>query len=610
MAQLARNFRILFVVLIAVGLSACSSVSTKKSPSEVSSNPYYDGNQAPEAMRPPQDFSTDKVLLDPLYLNTQADYHYTLGESYSLEGSADRAIEEFKLTLVYDPNSAKVRLRLASEYVRKGMISEALEQAKTAVQNEPNYYEARVLYAGILASLKVYDEAEAEYKTTIARFPDKKDAVLHYGALLAEEKKYDESIAQFMSLTKDKNYETPHIPYYYAGRVYSEVKNYSSAEECYVKSLLSKPDFEESVLALGRLFEDTKKRERTLQLFETFQDKQGPSERVAELLARLYLEDEEYEKAYRQYEIIEAADGANLNVKVKMALILIEKKNFDQAIAKLKQVLAQAPDSDKIRFYLAAVHEETKEYDTAIEHFSKIPTSSSFYVESIVHMSYLQKVKGDLPQAIQTVEAALKMNPDAEQLYTIYGSLLHENKQYNQAVAAMLKATEKFPKNDQIWFFLGSLYDKLEKKEETITTMKTVLDLNETHYQAMNYLAYTYADIGQNLPEAESLAKKALALKSDDGYIQDTLGWILFKQGRFDESVRVLELAYQLKSDEAIIAEHLGDAYHRMSLPSKAKKMYQRAIQLETDTQVIHKLNSKISAIDAVMPSRIPASAD
>ena len=59
---------------------------------------------------------------------SEADYHFTMGEALSLEGKSDRALEEFKLTLVYDPDSLVVRMRLAAEYIRQGMLSEALEQ--------------------------------------------------------------------------------------------------------------------------------------------------------------------------------------------------------------------------------------------------------------------------------------------------------------------------------------------------------------------------------------------------------------------------------------------------------------------------------------------------
>jgi Tfp pilus assembly protein PilF len=573
-------------------------------------NEFHDGNEAPVGMQPPRDISNEKTMIDPLYLASQADYHFTLAESYALEGFVDKAIEEFKLTLVYDPNSSSVHGRLATEYVRKGLLSEALEQAKMSVDLDPSSYDARVLIAGIYASLKVYDSAEKHYREAIAKFPDRKELKLHLGALLAEQKKYDDAAHIFRAAAEEQGNDQAHLAYYYLGRVWFEAKQNSKAEEAFKKAVRIKPNFEDGVIALSKLYEAIQKRPDALKLLESYQDKQGPSERVADVLGRYYLEDEDYTKAYRQFEIIETSDPSNLNIKVKMALVLIERKFYDKAAEKLKQILIQAPDSDKIRFYLGAVYEEMKDNNSAIEHFMKIPVSSTFYGEAILHAAYLYKVKGEVDRAVLIVETGMKESPDTEQFYTLYGSLLHEKKEYARAVSALENGAKKFPKNDQIWFFLGSLYDKVGKRKETLDSMEKVLDINPQHYQALNYLAYTWAETGNNLKQAEEYAKRALAVKAEDAYVQDTMGWVLFKQGRIAEAVKTLEVAHKIKPDESIIAEHLGDAYYRAEMPEKAKSMYRKAVELESDPETVRKINSKITLIEeSKTPNRIPASA-
>jgi len=591
--------------------AACATTTSTKQDVTHRVNDFHDGNEAPALMQPPRDVSSEKTMIDPLYLASQADYHFTLGESYALDGYVDKAIEEFKLTLVYDPNSSAVRSRLASEYSKRGMLSEALEQAKIAVDLDPNSYDAKLSLATIYATLKVYDMAEKHYREAIQKFPSKKDTYLHLGALLAEQKKYDEAANTFRMAAEDTGNDIPHLAYYYLGRVWFEAKDYDKAEEAYQKALRAKPDFEDGVIALSKLYEAQQNRTKSIKLLEKFQDRQGPSDRMADVLGRYYLEDEEYMKAYKQFEVIEAADQSNLNIKVKMALVLIEQKSYSKAAEKLKQILVQAPDSDKIRFYLGAVYEEMKNYDSAIEHFMKIPVTSSFYSEAIVHASYLYKMKGELGQAINIVEMGLHQGTETEPLYPVYGSLLHEKKDYQKAVTALEEGAKKYPKNEQIWFFLGSIYDKVGRPKDTLDSMQKVLDINPNHYQALNYLAYSWADKGENLKEAEEYAKRALSLKSEDAYVQDTLGWVLFKQGRVDEAVKILEVAQKLKPDESIIAEHLGDAYYRADLPEKAKQMYKRAAELETDQENIKKINSKITSIENLRRNRrIPASVD
>jgi Flp pilus assembly protein TadD len=92
-----------------------------------------------------------------------------------------------------------------------------------------------------------------------------------------------------------------------------------------------------------------------------------------------------------------------------------------------------------------------------------------------------------------------------------------------------------------------------------------------------------------------------LKLKPNDGYITDSLGWVLFHKGQFKDAVVTLEGAYKLKPDESIIAEHLGDAYLRNSLRDKARQMYVRAVNLESDETNITKIKQKIANIDSTV---------
>ena len=68
----------------------------------------------------------DGKTVDKMHLQTQADYHFALAESHSLSGDTQKAIESFKMTLVYDPKSSMVRSRLAGEYLKSGLVNDCL----------------------------------------------------------------------------------------------------------------------------------------------------------------------------------------------------------------------------------------------------------------------------------------------------------------------------------------------------------------------------------------------------------------------------------------------------------------------------------------------------
>ena len=112
-------------------------------------------------------------------------------------------------------------------------------------------------------------------------------------------------------------------------------------------------------------------------------------------------------------------------------------------------------------------------------------------------------------------------------------------------------------------------------------TMRKVIELDPKHANALNYLGYTYADLGQNLDEAERLIKEALKYKPNDGYITDSLGWVYYKKGQFDKALKYLKQAIELVPDDPIMLEHMGDAYLKLNDKPNALKYYQKSLKIK-----------------------------
>ncbi|MGZ3769242.1 MAG: tetratricopeptide repeat protein [Bdellovibrio sp.] len=603
--------RTAIILPLLLTLTACATYTA----SESDKAPYYeasfnDRNRAPASFAPA--VASHEGTLDPVYMRTQADYYFAMGEAYSLEGNSQKAIEAFKTTLIYDQNSSTVNMRLATEYLKTGMISESMVQAEEAVNKDPKNVESRLLLGGLYSSTKAYTKALEQYEKVMELQPANTEASLYIGALYSEQKQSEKAVKYFEALTKNKDYSSPHLPYYYIGRVrmeQSEPKYLKLAEEAFKKSLQLKPDFADAVISLGVLYNKQKKDDKAVAAYREFQKKNSPNPRVAEVLAQIYIDRNEYDNAYEQLEVVESESDEPLNARMKMALILIEQKKYDVASEKLEAVLKEAPDSDKVRFYLAAVYEETQKSEKAVKEYRKIPVTSSYYAESVVHAAYLLKNIGKLDEALEVASQGIKNRNDQPQIFAMYASLLDEKGNYAAAAKILEDGLKKFPENAQLRFYFGTINDRLGHKDVVVSEMQKVLELDPNHVQSMNYLAFTWAEMGARLPEAEKLARRALELEPKDGYVLDTLGWILYKQSKFSESIKFLEAAQANQANVSIIAEHLGDAYYKQSMVDKAKNMYKKAADLETDKKKAEEIRSKIFAIEKqiLAGQRVPA---
>lgn len=594
-------------------LSACANLQSQNDKAVFHDSAFNDFNRAPASMTPPTPSNDEKSTLDPVYMRTQADYYFTLGDTYSLNGDHKKAVESFKMVLVYDQNSPTVNMRLSAEYLKLGMVSESVAQAEEAEKKDPKNVDAHLLLGGLYSSLKFYQKALAEYQTVLKLSPNNTEAPLYIGAVYSEQKQYDKAVKYFESLAKNPDYSTSYLAYYYIGRVRAEQsgKKYEhAAEEAFNHALKLKSDFTDAVLALGALYSKRNDNKAALKLYKEYQTENGPNPRVAEVLAQMYIEREDYDQAYEQLGYMESSSEDGLNIKMKMALILIEQKKYPEAITKLEDILRDVPESDKIRFYLAAVYEESNHPEKAVANFKKIPASSQFYGEAMVHAAYILKSENQENDALALMESALKQRDDQPQFYAMYASLLDDKGEYQKAVDVLGGAIQKFSDNAQLRFYYGTMNDRLGHKDVVVNEMKKVLELDPNHVQGMNYLAFTWAEEGTHLKEAEKLARRAMSLEPQDGYILDTLGWILFKRGKFVESVKMLEAAFRYQSTVSVIAEHLGDAYYKQDMVDKAKRMYQRAVDLETDGKKQQEIKAKLSAIEKQQldGGRLPAS--
>ena len=122
------------------------------------------------------------------------------------------------------------------------------------------------------------------------------------------------------------------------------------------------------------------------------------------------------------------------------------------------------------------------------------------------------------------------------------------------------------------------VYDKWNRKDDCIAAMKAVVRLDPKHANALNYLGYTYAELGRNLEEAEQLIQRALEQKPNDGYITDSLGWVYYQKGLFESALKYIEKAVELVPDDPTILEHLGDTYLKISDEKKALQFYRRSL--------------------------------
>ncbi len=597
----------LILLIAIVGIFGCATDGTRFYDSA-----FNDRNRAPASLAVPEIFDNEKVpSVDAIHSQVEADFLFIKSDLESQSGKSSEAIELLKSAMVYDPEAPTIMQKLAVEYYKRGQARDAIYWAEKAHAKDPERRDLTLLIAGLHTSSKNYPKAESEYLSLLKKDKDDSEAALYLGAVYSEMKNYPKAIQKFVELTKNPNYTSKHLAHYYLARVYLEQANKNAntlAQVDLKKSIKIKPDFFESVLLLGQLIQKDSGVNKSILFYSEHQKKFGPSPKIAEILAQYFIEKNKYDLAYDQLEILDSYSDDMIQVKLKMALILIDKKDYDPAIVKLKEILVLAPESDKVRFYLSAVYEEKKQFQIAFDEYLKISKGSTYFEEARLHAAYLAKLTGQNDVAMKVLQESISAKTENPQTYFLLAQFHEDKKDLNKAIETINLAENKFPKNAQVIFYKGTLQDKMNLKDQMISSMKKVLEIESDHVQAMNYLAFSWAEMNKELELAEKYARTAVAKEKNDAFILDTLGWVLFKKGQFKEATEVLEKAHNLQPSVGIIAEHLGDLYTKVEKFEKARVYLLIAVETETDSTKKKDIEQKLSVVDNNLKNRRPAS--
>ncbi|MCH6544667.1 MAG: tetratricopeptide repeat protein, partial [Deltaproteobacteria bacterium] len=124
------------------------------------------------------------------------------------------------------------------------------------------------------------------------------------------------------------------------------------------------------------------------------------------------------------------------------------------------------------------------------------------------------------------------------------------------------------------------------------------IELDPKNAAALNYLGYTYAEMGIYLDEAEELIVRALKLESNDGFYIDSLGWVYYQKGDYGKAVEQLERAVGLVIDDPTIIEHLGDAYAKLGKLQQAILHYREAHKNAKEKDQLERIQQKIQHLE------------
>jgi len=499
------------------------------------------------------------------------------------------AIQFLKALLNQYHDSSEINLRpklqLADLLLKSNRPNEALQHlqdtAKQVVINKSNSPEEKdffLMYARSLAGAQRYDDAIDFLTDVLNQHPDFIIARHLQITLFILTKQLP--LADIAINIAIQQHDTAKLRQFQAD-VFSRQGKFKQATRSLKKMHALNPKDDTAILLLSQLELQQKHLKKAESILRDFNKSNPTSLRVQHALARLLIQSNHPQEAIIIYKQMLKSLSQSAEIQSALGLLYYQEKQFKESADQFSKALRLAPKNQNYRFYLASSLEVLQKDKEARKLYQQIGVQHELWQEAQLRLASMDFVAKKYTSSQAYVQKVLKQNSTNKQAWTLLSTLYLIQEKYQQlldqtkAATTLKQVPERLQMNRAIAFEHFKRYDDVE------ATLKSLLHTNPKHADALNFLAYTYAEQNMKLDKAESYIKRALAQKPNDGYYLDSLAWIYYKAGNYSKAVTTQQKALKIVSDDATMQEHLGDMLWKLGKKEQAIQQWQKTLSLQ-----------------------------
>jgi len=279
--------------------------------------------------------------------------------------------------------------------------------------------------------------------------------------------------------------------------------------------------------------------------------------------------------------ITSARDGA-AEVFYSVAGALQQEAGADYTLLYARVASFLRPDHIDTLLLSAELLESLDQYKLANTAYKGVPADHSAFHAAELGRADVLRQSGKPDASIEVLEQLAKRFDDLAIVYSTLGDVLRQQEQFEEAVSAYDRALELTKDGARgSWFLHYARAISLERLEEwprAESDFRKALELNPGQPQVLNYLGYSLVEKQVKLKEALSMIEQAVTTSPESGYIVDSLGWVLYRLGRYQEATQHMERAVELMPIDPVVNDHLGDVYWAVGREREAQFQWMRAL--------------------------------
>lgn len=321
------------------------------------------------------------------------------------------------------------------------------------------------------------------------------------------------------------------------------------------------------------------------------------------MLSDIYIAQGKWDSVATTLGSVVADSTVETQTKLKVSRYLYSKyeKNSNSAAIReavgsvFEQFLASGTQSGEATGLAADFFAQSNQPELALQALKRtnelVPTNDSAWKKRL----QLLLQAGNTAQAVSVGEEAVQQIPQDPIVMYFLGSAYLAQKQHDSAIEQLKSASTlpaRRPLKANIHGALGNAYAATDQWKAAFNEYDRSLKFDRKNASVLNNYAYYLANQNQQLAKAEEMAKQALEIDPKNPSYLDTIGWIYYRQGDYQQAREMVQSAIDGGPATADMMEHMGDILDKMGQKQQALNWWQKA--LEKDPTRTH-LKDKVS---------------
>jgi tetratricopeptide (TPR) repeat protein len=265
------------------------------------------------------------------------------------------------------------------------------------------------------------------------------------------------------------------------------------------------------------------------------------------------------------------------------------------------------PDLAEAVLLAAANLAERGQHELAAATYRLIAPDAPAYVTAELGRADALAAEDRSDAAIEALEQLTKAYPDLIETWVALGDIYRHKERFEDSIRVYDKAVAlidtPLPEHWVVFYARGICHERAKQWDNAEADFRQALALNPDQPQVLNYIGYSFVEMNENLDEAMSMIERAARARPDEGAIIDSLGWALYRLGRYREAEVQMERAIELMPVDAVVNDHLGDVYWAVGRFREAEFQWKRALSFKPETEeVADRIRRKLElGLDAVL---------